>query len=45
MGAGNRDGLPDPDILSAMIGIAYTWDANGNLLDDGENTYAYDAAN
>ncbi len=23
----------------------YTWDDNGNLLDDGPNTYTYDAAN
>jgi YD repeat-containing protein len=26
-------------------GVAYTWDDNGNLLDDGVNTYAYDHAN
>jgi RHS repeat-associated protein len=26
-------------------GQAYTWDDNGNLLDDGANTYAYDSAN
>ena len=24
---------------------AYTWDANGNLLNDGTSTHAYDAAN
>ncbi|MHC1783580.1 MAG: hypothetical protein AB9891_12645 [Anaerolineaceae bacterium] len=23
----------------------YTWDANGNLLDDGAKQYSYDAAN
>ncbi len=28
-----------------MDGVAYTWDANGNLLFDGQNTYAYDSAN
>jgi RHS repeat-associated protein len=26
-------------------GITYTWDANGNMLSDGVNTYAYDKAN
>jgi RHS repeat-associated protein len=26
-------------------GQAYQWDANGNLLNDGASTYAYDAAN
>ena len=25
--------------------VEYSWDANGNLLDDGVNTYAYDSAN
>jgi len=25
--------------------VDYTWDANGNLLSDGVNTYTYDAAN
>jgi uncharacterized protein RhaS with RHS repeats len=28
-----------------MAGVQYTWDANGNLLNDGQNTYAYDASN
>ncbi len=31
--------------LSAVGGQAYTWDANGNLLDDGEKTYTYNQAN
>jgi RHS repeat-associated protein len=26
-------------------GVDYTWDANGNLLNDGANTYTYDSAN
>jgi RHS repeat-associated protein len=26
-------------------GVTYTWDDNGNLLNDGVNTYAYDSAN
>jgi RHS repeat-associated protein len=26
-------------------GVPFTWDANGNLLDDGTNAYTYDAAN
>ncbi len=26
-------------------GVAYTWDANGNLLNDGQYTYRYDSAN
>jgi RHS repeat-associated protein len=26
-------------------GVAYTWDANGNLLNDGQYTYHYDSAN
>jgi RHS repeat-associated protein len=31
--------------LMEVDGISYTWDANGNLLDDGSNTYTYDSAN
>jgi uncharacterized protein RhaS with RHS repeats len=26
-------------------GVTYTWDDNGNLLNDGVNTYTYDATN
>ena len=26
-------------------GVNYSWDANGNLLNDGVNSYAYDSAN
>ena len=36
------------DIANRLIdvdGISYSWDANGNLLDDGASTYAYDHAN
>jgi YD repeat-containing protein len=36
------------DIANRLIsvnGTAYTWDNNGNLLNDGTNEYAYDAAN
>ena len=28
-----------------MDGVEYIWDNNGNLLNDGANTYAYDSAN
>ena len=31
--------------LESVDGVAYTFDANGNLLSDGTNTYTYDAAN
>ena len=31
--------------LTDVDGVAYTWDANGNLLADGTSTYTYDAAN
>jgi RHS repeat-associated protein len=31
--------------LTDVNGVAYTYDANGNLLNDGLNTYAYDSAN
>jgi RHS repeat-associated protein len=31
--------------LIASTGVTYTWDANGNLLNDGASTYAYDSAN
>jgi RHS repeat-associated protein len=31
--------------LIAVNGLNYTWDANGNLLNDGTNTYTYNAAN
>jgi RHS repeat-associated protein len=36
------------DIANRLIevdGVAYTWDANGNLLNDGASTYAYNHAN
>jgi RHS repeat-associated protein len=28
-----------------LNGTSYTWDANGNLLNDGESDYTYDSAN
>jgi RHS repeat-associated protein len=31
--------------LTDVNGVAYTWDANGNLLSDGTSHYSYDAAN
>jgi YD repeat-containing protein len=31
--------------LTSVNGQAYTWDNNGNLLDDGSKTCAYDQAN
>ena len=35
----------DANRLVDVNGVPYTWDANGNLLNDGTNTYAYDSAN
>ncbi|MDX1615410.1 MAG: RHS repeat-associated core domain-containing protein [Candidatus Promineifilaceae bacterium] len=31
--------------LTSANGVSYTWDDNGNLLDDGASTYSYDHAN
>jgi RHS repeat-associated protein/CSLREA domain-containing protein len=31
--------------LTDVNGVLYTWDANGNLRNDGVNTYGYDLAN
>jgi YD repeat-containing protein len=31
--------------LTAVNGVPYTWDANGNLLNDGSKSYVYDQAN
>ncbi len=31
--------------LTNLNAIPYSWDANGNLLNDGANMYAYDSAN
>ena len=31
--------------VTSVGGVAYTWDDNGNLLNDGISAYAYDAAN
>ncbi len=31
--------------LASVNGVNYTWDNNGNLLNDGINAYTYDAAN
>lgn len=35
----------DANRLTAMGETSYTWDANGNLLSDGVNTYTYNTAN
>ena len=38
----------DYDIANPLIevdGVEYTWDDNGNLLDDGLRQYVYDRAN
>jgi RHS repeat-associated protein len=35
----------DANHLTDVNGVLYDWDANGNLLSDGANTYAYDSAN
>ncbi len=34
----------DANRLTSVDGVPYTWDNNGNLLSDSENTYTYDAA-
>ncbi len=31
--------------MTTVDGVPYAWDANGNLLNDGWNTYTYDSAN
>ena len=31
--------------LASVNGVTYTFDANGNLLNDGVNAYSYDSAN
>jgi YD repeat-containing protein len=35
----------DANRLTKMDGVTYTWDANGNLRNDGVFTFTYDAAN
>ncbi len=35
----------DANRLTSVNGVNYTWDANGNLLNDGTKTYTYDPAN
>lgn len=35
----------DANRLASVNGKPYTWDNNGNLLDDGANLYTYDVAN
>jgi YD repeat-containing protein len=35
----------DANRLASANGVAYAWDANGNLLSDGVNSYTYDGAN
>ncbi|HSJ53123.1 MAG TPA: RHS repeat-associated core domain-containing protein, partial [Anaerolineae bacterium] len=35
----------DANRLTSAGGVEYTWDGNGNLLDDGVRTYEYDHAN
>ncbi len=35
----------DANRLIAVDGVAYTWDDNGNLLNDGTSTYGYDTQN
>jgi YD repeat-containing protein len=31
--------------MTDVNGVPYTWDSNGNLLNDGVNAYTYDSAN
>jgi RHS repeat-associated protein len=35
----------DANRLASVNGVSYSWDNNGNLLNDGTNTYTYDSAN
>jgi RHS repeat-associated protein len=35
----------DANRLASVNGVTYTWDNNGNLLDDGVYTYTYDHTN
>ncbi len=35
----------DANRLASVNGVNYTWDPNGNLLNDGVNAYTYNAAN
>jgi RHS repeat-associated protein len=35
----------DANRLTEMNSVPYSWDDNGNLLDDGVNEYTYDSAN
>jgi RHS repeat-associated protein len=35
----------DANRLTSLNGLSYTWDNNGNLLNDSVNTYTYDSAN
>ena len=35
----------DANRLTSVNSVNYTWDNNGNLLNDGTNTYTYDSAN
>lgn len=40
-GRGASNGLLLPDRLTAVVAQASTWDANGNLRDDGAKRYTY----
>ncbi|MBI5304208.1 MAG: hypothetical protein HY868_18900 [Chloroflexi bacterium] len=44
-GAATTYAYDNANRLTSANGQAYTWDANGNLLNDGLPTYAYDQAN
>jgi YD repeat-containing protein len=35
----------DANRLTSLNGVTYTWENNGNLLNDGTNIYTYDSAN
>ena len=37
--------MPGAQAVSNSVGVKYIFDANGNLLSDGVNTYTYDSAN
>jgi RHS repeat-associated protein len=38
-------GYDDANRMTSVNAVNYSWDNNGNLLNDGVNTYTYDSAN
>lgn len=38
-------GSPNPHAVTSVAGVAYTYDANGNLISDGTHTYTWNIKN